>query len=226
MMHTIRQQPDMGSLSGLEERALLYVNEYAIPSQVKKGDTIFRQGDPAIRGHFITRGIIALRRYHKGGMVVPHIAHKSNWVGLAPVLHPDFDSYLNEALALEDSSLLSVDARDINELDRISPKFRRLVEQDLVGTIILLYQNAVYAQLNSYNKLMRFLVDYAKATTYGEEDMQDMHIDLTHEDIGTIIGISRESTSKNLSRLKEEGLVQSSRRGVKFNLQGMIEHME
>jgi len=230
MVYTIeRSLHQTGSLSTLEQTALTQVIIKSKALHANRGDIIFTQGAQADSAYFVTEGIIVLRRYLQNGkLVVPHVAHRDEWIGLAPALHPDFGLYLNEAQALMPSELYRFKVSAIEQLASEIPEFGNIIRQDLARAVISLYENSEHLVRSPHGRLVKFLVDYGNATTYSEEDVQDVALDLKQDTIGEILGIQRETVNKILKELRGLDLVRKSGRGrigFTYNLPDMIKYM-
>lgn len=74
---------------------------------------------------------------------------------------------------------------------------------------------------NAYARVAHQLLFFAKE--FGEESQEGIKLlmPLTHQDIAHILGMSRETVTKSIVKLREEGLISENRRFAVLDMQGL-----
>lgn len=161
------------------------------------GTFVFRQGDPAAKVHVLRSGSVELSRQVRGRRVTLQVLRPGDVFGDVPVFLGEPEPF--DARALQDSSVLSLDAAALYELLQTRPLVARrwfvsLAERmaGLQHRLIDLLAGGIESQLASI--LLR-------------EADQAGHVRVTQEDLARLLGVQRSSVQRVLKSLAAAGLV-------------------
>jgi len=159
------------------------------------GTFVFRQGDPAAKVHVLRSGSVELSRQVRGRRVTLQVLRPGDVFGDVPVFLGEPEPF--DARALQDSSVLSLDAAALYELLQTRPLVARrwfvsLAERmaGLQHRLIDLLAGGIESQLASI-----LLRDQAG------------HVRVTQEDLARLLGVQRSSVQRVLKSLAAAGLV-------------------
>jgi CRP-like cAMP-binding protein len=161
------------------------------------GTFVFRRGDPAAKVHVVRSGSVELSRLVNGRRVMLQILHPGDVFGDVPALLGDPEPF--DARAVEDGSVLSIDADALFELLQTRPLVARrwfvsLAERmaGLQGRLVDLLAGGLESQLASL--LLR-------------QVGADGVVHLTHGQLAELLGVPRASVQRVLKSLESAGLV-------------------
>jgi CRP/FNR family transcriptional regulator len=166
----------------------------------KRGDTAFHEGDKADKIMIIRYGKIKINHYSSEGKeYVLDILVENDIYGEQKIFGGG--NYEANAISLGEAGVCLISLGDIQELIRKRPE---------IGIKML---NIIGQKLSTANELVQLLsVNDAKARIAGflllrSNRLKGKAIELTREDIAAYINIRRETISRKLGELKDEGLI-------------------
>lgn len=181
-----------------EHNALISKSEHL---DFKKGDTIFRESDPADKIIIVRYGKIKLNHYSVDGKeYVTDILVESDIYGEQNIFGGG--KYDVNAVALEPTGVCIISQADIQKMIMSRPE---------VGVKLL---NVVGVKLSSANELIELLsINDAKSRLagfllYRNTRIKKELIELSRDDIAAYINLTRETISRKLNELEEEGFIQ------------------
>ncbi len=176
--------------------AILIVRQY------HAGQRIFEQGDPTTGLWFVTEGRVAVERVEAdGNLTTTGVWVKGDIVGIAGIW--DSSGYPASARALSNPTVMGWIARDkVMRLHQEVPAFGLEISR-------LLSERLRYVQETMSSRQGRPMVNQVAAVLLALSTRMGSSIDLTHEDIAHIIGTHRETVSRALRELIQEGAVRS-----------------
>lgn len=194
----------------------------------KKGETIIRQGDEPSGVYFIEKGFVKVYTITESGEEKFYFIYKKGEIfPLGWVLNNTKNNTQFESMA---KSILRRASKD---------DFLKLLENEKTLTVdfsmYLADKIALYAQRvgnletsNSYPRIIIFLLFLAKRV--GKEKKGRIVFDLTlnQRDIANSINVTRETASKELTKLANKGLIKSSIRSsiVIYDLKGLEKELD
>ena len=198
----------MASLfAGLSEKDLKLIAERAVPHSAKAGEVIFTEGEPCEGLYVVESGAVKIFKISPSGREqVLTVEGAGGSVAELPVF--DGGDYPASAAALSDSQLLFVSKKDFQALclerPQVALKVLKVVGsrlRKLVGIIEELSFTTVRHRLAAL--LLRLAERRGQRTPRGVE----FTLRGSNQELAAHIGTVRELVSRNLSRLKAEGLV-------------------
>jgi CRP/FNR family transcriptional regulator len=167
----------------------------------KKGDIIFRESDPSDKIIIVRYGRVKLNHYSMDGKeYVTDILVESDIYGEQNIFGGG--KYDVNAVALEPTGVCIISQDDIQKMIMNRPE---------VGVKLL---NVVGVKLSSANELIELLsINDAKSRLagfllYRNTRIKKELIELSRDDIAAYINLTRETISRKLNELEEEGFIQ------------------
>lgn len=178
------------------------------PHVIKKGTTIFNEGDPLERLYCIVDGFVKLYRLSEEGRdTTVYLLGPNSVLGLRSLLSPD-ECARHNAEAITDIKVITVSHKEYFEgltqhpdmiIDLLHAFIERLnyTERKLEGFIFT----------DTTARVANFLADCADR--FGKKKNGEIHlpIELTHQRIAEFVGSFRETVTVALQHLKNEGSI-------------------
>ena len=193
-----------GPTSPLGKGDLTMLAEEMGTESVAGGMFVFREGDEAARVHVVRTGAVELSRMLSGRRVTLQVLRPGDVFGDVPAFLGSPEPF--DARAIEDSTLLSLDADGLFTLLQTRPAIARrwfvsMAERmaGLQSRLIDLLAGGLEAQLASV--LLR------NADDGGE-------VKITQKDLGAMLGVQRSSVQRVLKDLESAGLIELGYRRI------------
>jgi len=199
---------------GLErERASL--QEPLVVRSLKRGETLYRSGDP-FHSLFVVRSGFLKTRIAAGNGVeqVIEFPMQGGTIGIDGI---NADAYRSDALAVDSASVVVLRYQQLLQATRdcfaVGQLFSRIFSREINrrGAMIWLLGSA-----SSGTRLAAFLLHLGhRFSELGYSDTT-FQLRMTREEIASHLGITAETVSRNLSRFVREGLVETHGREVRI----------
>ncbi len=199
-------------LSGLSEEELRFLDDNSVGLEVKKGTTIYSPEEKEEFLYFLKRGSVRLFRVDDSGKEITFaiLGPGDIFGGISPY---ERRSYGEFAVALEDSFLCLVNrkvffnrmSRNPTVMLKLS-KLLGLLTYELEVRIEELVAKPVLSRLSSL--LIRLL------EKFGDEE-GNIRLSLSHRELASLIGATREATTLALNELKQMGAIEVGRRRIR-----------
>jgi len=222
----LRNNPVFASLAEEDMEYLLKVGSYR---SFRKRDIIYFPDDPANEIFFIVEGRVKLSRiFEDGREIILEILKNNDIFGEEAVI--SFDKRENMATAMDNVVLLSFEAKAVRALAKRNASLAfRLLELVNGRRVVLERKVEDLAFRNVPSRLARVLLELAEE--YGEKFGENIVIStkLSQQDIGNLIGSTRETTSHFLNQFKKIGFIDFNKRMIniinKEKLEELIEQL-
>ncbi len=170
----------------------------------KKGETVFKEGSRAWGLYYIASGKIKLYQYGSDGKEqILKIAHSGEFLGYTAVLN--HTRYNVSAAALEDAILIFIPQQDFLESftreRAIAQHFTQLLCRDIIEAEQRITAMA-YQPVRS--RLAEALLSLDKIY---EKEEETSFINLSRQDLASLVGTAKETVIRMLSEFKEEMLI-------------------
>ncbi len=187
--------------------------KHAIEVPIQKGQFIFREGDPADWFHFVKRGNVKCVKSSPEGkdvtlkVLMPGDLFCCEASALAGESHPGCAQAMGEGtiVKIHRKAMLEVIQRHpetaINIINYLSLRLRE--SQDSAKA---------FALHRAEQRIASILVNLAKRSGIQETTGIKISVHLTHQDLADMAGLTKETTSRILSRLKKDQLLSGSGR--------------
>ncbi len=188
------------------------INENRTETEFKKGDIILHEGTMISHIIYLKSGLV--KEYIKNGKKkeqILQIVKKYSYLGLSSLFGDRVNHY--SYAALEDIKVCYIDLNVFNGLIRENGNFA--------------YEILISVSSDSLNNFHRFM-SQAKKKTYGRVadallyfskiiyESTAFEIPLTRQEFADLIGITRESTTRVLTKFKDEGILELEGRSIKI----------
>jgi CRP/FNR family transcriptional regulator len=194
--------------SVLDSEQLSEIMSMIIRRRYKKGQVIFFEGDVSDKFYIINKGKIKIFKYNKEGKEqILYILSEGDFLGYLSLLKKgriDFN-----AEALEDVSVCILTKDNFDDIVKKTPEISLRILENLHDRLISL-ENLVQT-LSTKDIEVRIgglLRGFAK--DFGREEKDGIVIDLplSREEMANYIGVTRETMSRKLTAMEEEGIIE------------------
>ncbi len=178
------------------------VPDILVVRRYQAGERIFEQGDPTSGLWFVLDGRMAVERVETdGNLTTTGVWVKGDIVGIAGIW--DRSGYPASARALTSPTVMGWIARDVvMRLHQEVPEFGLEISR-------LLSERLRFVQESVSGRQGRPVVNQVAAVLLALSSRMGSPVGLTHEDIAHIIGTHRETVSRALRELSQDGVVRS-----------------
>lgn len=207
--------------SNLSESLLLVIKDKFKVEKIPKGNFIFHESEKATAVYFINEGIVKIKKLNSHGKeVVISIKRKGDSFAEAALFQPEGTLYPATAQALTDVVVGYILKKDLEEIILCSPELSKRMIQTLsfalrdFSTIIKDYTlNDVYGK--TVKTLERLGNEYGSLNNCGISLSIDLPLSI--QELANIVGSSRETISKIVTKLKAENLLSVKGRTIIIN---------
>lgn len=210
--------------SDLNAESLETLGEMVQYRRYPKGAFIVGQNEPGTAMFLLVSGRVKVSLANPEGreLVLNHLEAPSHFGEMALV---DGKPRSSDVIAVTDVELFSLDGKDLSAAIQLQPRLAltliATLSHRLRHTINRLEDMAFH---DATHRVMRVVLNVATAgmETRGAPVIQGM----THYDIATLAGTSRETASRVISMLAKEGAVTTNGRRIVVNLEGLMDRLE
>lgn len=182
---------------------------------VRKGDALFRSGDPFSSLYAIRTGMFKTRVTSLDGRdQVTGFQMAGEIVGLDGI---GGNEHACDALALEDSEVCVIPYNRLTDLAQQVPglqrHFHRLMSREIVrehGVMLLL------GGMRAEERVAAFLLNLTQRMQARGFSSREVILRMTREEIGSFLGLKLETVSRTFSKLADEGLIDVQQRHVRI----------
>lgn len=211
----------------LNDHELHKVTEISIAREWKKHSHVFLQGDPLENVYFIYDGKIKVYKSDvngreqivsilKKGEMFPHVGffRQGEYPGYAEVLEP--------------STLIAVPISKFENVLIENPELSIKVFK-VLGEKIVDLQNRLEEQIlnNTYEQIIKLLIRLAQKDGKKLEDGRVwLKSEYTNKDLANMIGTTRETISRTLTKMKKDNLIEEDKNGnMIFNPEQLLDEI-
>ncbi|QIL79082.1 fumarate/nitrate reduction transcriptional regulator Fnr [Diaphorobacter sp. HDW4A] len=201
---------------GLSDDQLKRLDEVvAVRRRVKRGATLFRNGEPftslfAIRTGFFKTCVAT----EDGRDQVTGFQMAGEIIGLDGIVS---DRHTCDAVALEDAEVCVMPFDNIEELSRevkaLQHHVHKIMSREIVrehGVMLLL------GSMRAEERLAAFLLNLVQRLHARGFSQSELVLRMTREEIGSYLGLKLETVSRTFSKFVEEGIVEVKQRHVRI----------
>lgn len=190
--------------SGLADDELRFLAARASRQALEKGQTLILEGDPAINVYNIVEGDVILSRFAADGRrQILGFLRPGDYIGLTLS-----DTYSFSAEALTPTRLCRFDRRSIEELSDRFPEMdrqvRRMGASAVDGLLDLVFS---LGRRTADERVAFFLHHQAERQGCCNDPAKEVALPMTRADIADYLGLTLETVSRSISRLKKQGVI-------------------
>jgi CRP/FNR family cyclic AMP-dependent transcriptional regulator len=180
---------------------------------IRKGELLFRQEDEGTALYIILQGRIKISVSRRTDSVTLAILGQGEFLGEMALL--DDLPRSADAMALEDSQLYALNRKDFLAFLKNNEKAVRAILASL--SLRLRKTDNLLAEmcfLNLSARLVNKLVELAESLAASEIQPQACSLTISQQELGDMLGVSRESINKELKILRSKGYVSTTRNSI------------
>ncbi|MFD2174676.1 Crp/Fnr family transcriptional regulator [Rhodobacter lacus] len=173
--------------------------------EVAAGEVVFEQGSRNHAVLCVSKGLIALRSHNPdGSSTLMRLAYPGEIIGFRSFLSRS--EHQTEARALMPSRVCTVTRMSAEKLVRNHPAILERLMVRAVAEIDRSHARIIAAATTSNKDRLAQLLKWLMARHGGFEDgMMRMQLPMTRSDLADLIGVQRETMSRLIKRLEEDG---------------------
>lgn len=201
--------------SGLETGDLETLATIVTKKEYSKKETLFQQGDPGEEFMILTEGSVKVELMNtEGKELTLTILTPFQFLGELALL--DDVPRSATVISMEQSTLLSINKRDFARILESFPRMSIPIMRQLTRRVRVLTDDiASMAFLDSYSRVTRKILNLAdemgKTTPEG---LVQIDQSLTHQQLANLVGTTRETVTKILNEMKDNGLISIRRHRI------------
>jgi CRP/FNR family cyclic AMP-dependent transcriptional regulator len=211
--------------ASLPEADQLHLVNLLRRENLRKGETLFRQGEVGTALYLILQGRIKISLSRQTEAVTLAILGQGEFLGEMALL--DGLPRSADAIAMEDSYLYALNRLDFLSFLANNVKAVRAVLSSL--SLRLRRTDTLLAEmcfLNVSVRLAHKLVELAEAQRPDEKNPGEYTLKISQQELGNILGVTRESINKELKQLRDKGVVSTSRNFIRIHRIGALRKKE
>lgn len=183
--------------------------------KLKKGQALFRAGDPFTAFYAIRLGTFKSRVFTPDGKdQVTGFQMAGEVLGLEGI---SMDRHACDAVALEDSEVCVIDYHHFQtlatEFAPLQKHFHRVMSREILRDRNMML---LLGSMNAEQRLAAFLLNLIQRQQARGFSGHEMLLRMTREEMGNYLGLKLETVSRTLSRLADEGLIQVEQRHIRI----------
>ncbi len=176
-----------------------------------KGDTIFHEGDPADRIHFVVIGRVKIVKAAGGRDVILEILGPGEPVGAVAVF--ERRPFPAGAVTLEPSSILSIPEREFFTLLEKRPEMMRHLLAGLTYRLMMVNKRLADMTGSAEYRAARLFLTLADRVGEAKEGGVFIPLNLSRQEIADLIGTTLETAIRLMSRWQKDGVVLTEKTG-------------
>lgn len=201
-------------LAGLPEEELALLTAHQSEQVYDKGEVIFREGGYPSGIFYIKKGRVKkYKASENAGEHIIYVANSGELIGIAALLEEG--RYQDSAAALESSVVAFIPKEDFLDVLATSSVLTRRLLKTLSHEFSVMVNNlALLTQRSVRERLALQLVVLREKYKESSVDGRAGAINMSREDLASIVGSSRENIVRVLSEFKEMGILSTQGRKI------------
>jgi CRP/FNR family transcriptional regulator len=195
---------DLALCSALDDNELSRLNALRLPSDLPHGATAFDEGEAADYVYNLTAGYMKLYKLLPDGRrQITGFVFPGDFLGLA-----SDKEYVHTAEAITDVTLCKFKRPQLERLFREMPKLEsRLLEISRSELAEAHNQMLLLGRKSAIERIASFLLMLLKRAEKLQLSTDPLEIPMSRNDIGDYLGLTTETVSRTLTRLKQGGII-------------------
>ncbi|MBS1601438.1 MAG: Crp/Fnr family transcriptional regulator [Bacteroidetes bacterium] len=201
-------------LADLPERDLQILMARKLQQTYKKGEIIFREDAYPSGIFYLVSGKAKKYKMDKDGREqIIYVANTGELLGYHAILSGD--NYPDSAAVMEDSLIVFIPKEDFLETIRQSDVLNRRLLKTLSHEFVVLTNSlTMFAQKSVRERLALQLVVVREKYKVDFEPGQPVEINMSRDDLASLVGTARENVVRTLSDFKSEGILETRGRKI------------
>ncbi len=176
-----------------------------------KGDTIFREGDPADRIHFVHIGRVKIVKAAGGRDIILEILGPGEPVGAVAVF--ERRPFPASAVTLEPSGILSIPEREFFALLEKRPEMMRHLLAGLTYRLMMVNKRLADLTGSAEHRAARLFLTLSDRVGLPKGTAVKIPLTLSRQEVADLIGTTLETAIRLMSRWQKDGIVSTEKDG-------------
>lgn len=177
----------------------------------EKGETIFREGDPADRIHFIYTGRVKIVKAAGGRDIILEILEPGEPVGAVAAF--ERRNFPASAVAIEPSGLVSIPEREFFALLESRPDMTRHMLSGLTMRLMMLNKRLADMTGSAESRAARLFVTLAERMGQRRDGGVFVPLSLSRQELADLLGTTLETAIRLMSRWQKDDVVLTEKEG-------------
>lgn len=177
----------------------------------EKGETVFREGDPADRIHFVHIGRVKIVKAAGGRDVIIEIVGAGEPVGAVAVF--ERRPFPASAITLEPSGILSIPEREFFALLERRPEMMRHLLAGLTYRLMMVNKRLADLTGSAEHRAARLFLTLADRVGLQQKGGLKIPLTLSRQEIADLIGTTLETAIRLMSRWQKDGIILTEKDG-------------
>lgn len=195
---------DRSVCGALDDAEMRYLSEIMESISLVSGDHLVDEGEPAQHVFNVTAGTLKIFKLMPDGRrQVIGFLFPGDFLGLVAR-----DTYLSSAEAVTDVTLCKFRREQIDglesELPKLGSRLLRMARNELAEGQD---QMLLLGRKTAKERLASFLLNLQARAERRGDPVNPVHVPMSREDIGDYLGLTTETVSRTMTRLKQSGLI-------------------
>lgn len=204
----------LNSLKSLTKSELNRISSCKTSSEIKKGETIFEEGEHLNGVYCISEGICKVSKMSSNGRdQILFLINKGDIIGERSLVTDEVANL--KATAITDMKVCFIPKEEIIRDLKENPEFTLNVLKDMAGTLKNADNIIVDMAQKTVKQRLAEILLYLD-TKFGHDADQVLNIHLSREDIANMIGTATESAIRLLSEFKKNGVIDLKGKNIMF----------
>jgi CRP-like cAMP-binding protein len=201
-------------LADLPQEDLEVLMERKVEQVYRKGEVIFREGAYPSGIYYITNGKVKKYKTDRDGKEqIIYVANTGELLGYHAIL--SVDSYPDSAAVLEESMISFIPRESFLEaINQSGVLNRRLLKTLSHEFAVLANSLTLFAQKSVRERLALQLIVIREKYKVNFEPGMPVEINMSRDDLASLVGTARENVVRMLSEFKDEGTVETKGRKI------------
>jgi CRP/FNR family transcriptional regulator len=198
-----------------EREHLATVQPYKHQYYFRKGEPVFREGDPVRGVHFIQSGIVKQElNGSKGRPFILRLANHGEPMGHRSVLNGEAQPY--SATAVEDSRVCFIELDFFRNLLRKSEGMRQELDRTFLREINLAESRLLGVAHQSVREKIAFVLLHLAEVYHYQEGGAGIRVQIDRQEMADMAGTTKEQVSKILAQFTQEKVIRFRAKHFKF----------
>jgi len=189
----------------------------------EKGETIFNEGDPADRIHFVVLGRVKIVKSAGGRDVIIELLGPGEPVGAVAVF--ERRPFPASAVAIEGSSILSIPEREFFALIESRPQMMRHLLAGLTLRLMMVNKRLADMTGSAEARAARLFLTLADRVGIQRGDGVFIPLPLSRQEVADLIGTTLETAIRLMSRWQKDELVLTEKTGFLIPASDKLRHL-
>ncbi len=202
--------------SELDDKSLNEISRLIVERKYKKNEIIFMEGEPSEAVFFIKKGKVKISKNAPDGK--EHIIHimGNGDVFAEACLFGDVP-YPASAEAVDDTDIIMIKNKEFLELLETIPQVAIEIIRVMSGRLIMVSRQIENLALkDAYGKAASLIMQMLRSQGNAIKNGEVLITNLSRQEMANMVGLTRETFTRALSKLKQDGAIEIDRENIKI----------